>query len=87
MTKWISVKDKLPTDLEEVMFFYTIDQHKKDIVCGHLENGIWHICYLYTSMKLGNLVNVTHWMPLPEEPSVDQPWLIDRLLEKNGEKK
>lgn len=78
MSKWISVKDKLPSELEEVMFFYIIygnkifNQHndiaKRDIVCGHIEKGIWHICYLYSSLPLSNEVNVTHWMPLPAYP-------------------
>lgn len=65
---WISLNDQYPPNLLEVMFFYTIDEHKKDIVCGHYDKGCWHICYLYSSVPLNNEVKVTHWRYLPEFP-------------------
>lgn len=71
---WISVKDKLPPELQDVLFVYSIKNlHgqviKKDIVCGHIAKNLWHICYLFNSLPLNNNVEVTHWMPLPEKPS------------------
>ena len=71
MNEWIRVKDRMPPDLHEVMFFYVIIDNpsssigKKDIVCGHVENGVWHICYLYHSVPLNFRVHVTHWKELP----------------------
>lgn len=79
-SEWVSVKDKLPNEFEEVMFFYVMHMNqsltprkeigKRDIVCGHYANGIWHICYLYTSLPLRNDIDieVTHWLPLPDYP-------------------
>ena len=64
----ISVKDSMPEEYQEVLFFYTIKNYKKDFVCGHYAKGIWHVCYLYTSIRLGDNVNVTHWAKLPEYP-------------------
>lgn len=74
--EWINVKDKLPPEFKEVMFFYQIymdfkqekEVVKKDIVCGHYANKIWHVCYLWHSIALRDCVHVTHWMPLPENP-------------------
>jgi hypothetical protein len=74
MNEWIGTSERMPPDFHEVMFFYVIldDRHgtimKKDIVCGHHENGEWRICYLYHSLKVNRLVMVTHWMELPDYP-------------------
>lgn len=66
---WIKVIDRLPPEFQEIIFFYTIDKHKKDMVCGHYARGAWHICSLYMSIVLNDEVKVTHWMPLPEPPN------------------
>lgn len=89
MNNWISCSERMPNDLQEVIFFYIIrnnfsltsyeleknikkcDIIKRDIVCGHHENGIWYVCYLYVSTPLQciyNDIEVTHWMELPEYP-------------------
>ena len=58
--KWISVKDGLPEEGEEVIFY-----EMRDIpyyYLGYQEGGkSW---YSYTSSK----AFPTHWMPLPEPP-------------------
>ena len=78
---WINVNDRLPPDFEEVMFFYIIeDMYKKDIVCGHRANGVWHICYLYESVPLNDLIKVTHWMPLPQFPNMKHTLYIKNKL-------
>lgn len=80
MSEWISVKDQMPDEHVDVMFYYNMHGNpmfkqestivKRDIVCGHYANGIWHICYLYMSLPLRDDrgIKITHWMPLPEMP-------------------
>jgi Protein of unknown function (DUF551). len=73
--QWISVKDQLPSDMKDVLFCYILRNEiskeivRKDIVTGHLGNGIWHICYLFHSIPLKETVEVTHWTELPEKPN------------------
>ena len=78
--QWISVKDKLPSHLEKVIFYV---EERNEYYCGFfqkfLENG------RIGSPKAENIFfenldnwwfegeNITHWMPLPEPPKPDQP--------------
>jgi len=67
--KWISVKDGLPEDCKEVIFFSVNDVGSKELMIGHREKGYWtHCCMFYSTRRLTDLVAVTHWMPLPEYP-------------------
>lgn len=73
MNKWISVKEQLPEKLKDVLFYYYItgmnnQKIKEDIVCGHLDDEGWNICYLFISMPINDKVIVTHWMELAEFP-------------------
>lgn len=57
--KWISVRDKLPEDGEDVL------------VCTQSKNGSRNIDKGYWSINRfvhRGCANVTHWMPLPEPP-------------------
>lgn len=60
--EWISVKDRLPEDQEEVL------------VCTRSKNGIRNIDKGYMAidrfMHRGR-AEVTHWMPLPHPPKGD----------------
>lgn len=54
---WISVKDKLPAPLEDVLVCYA----NGNVSCSYkLYLGDWSFESLYGP--------VTHWMPLPEPP-------------------
>ena len=61
MTEWISVKDRLPKDFDEDVLVYTSDR----------------LQHLIASPKDWAIIEcdydcfVTHWMPLPEPPEVD----------------
>jgi hypothetical protein len=68
--EWISVNDKLPPDLHEVLYFATTNEgNTREIMTGHRENGFWkHCCMFYSSQTLNHLVKVTHWMELPDYP-------------------
>lgn len=70
MTEWISVKDRLPEVFDEVLVYYNgfiavawreTEKIKNGIVGWH-----WNLQKYYPE----SLVNVTHWMPLPEPPEV-----------------
>lgn len=57
--QWISIKDRLPEDQEEVL------------VCTRSKNGVRNIDKGY--MAIDRFIHrgraeVTHWMPLPEPP-------------------
>lgn len=69
--EWISVKDKLPPDFQEVLYFaITNNGNTREIMTGHRENGFWkHCCMFYSSQTLNHLVKVTHWMELPNYPA------------------
>ena len=67
---WISVDERLPKDLEEVLYFAINDGGSKEIMTGHREKGEWtHCCLFYSTMYL-KCCKVTHWMPLPDYPKV-----------------
>jgi hypothetical protein len=70
MSNWIDVKDKMPPDKHEVLYFaVTNDGNSREIMTGHTENGLWtHCCLFYSTRFLSELVTVTHWMELPDYP-------------------
>lgn len=57
-TKWISVKDRLPEDDDDVLILI----YGKIIGVGYRINGKWK------SIAKAKAPVVTHWMPLPEPP-------------------
>ncbi len=76
--EWISVKEQLPHNDDEVLIFVS-----NDIVQAYLKNGIWKGSVMVTDNMNDGYVHdreickqgspfdfVTHWMPLPEPPTV-----------------
>jgi hypothetical protein len=53
--KWISIKDQFPDEHKEVLYY-------------SLEQGIELGFYNPSQTQRGRLKDITHWMPLPEEP-------------------
>ena len=81
MVEWISVEDRLPTDLDDWVLISYVDQinHELRFVTsiGKLRDGIWvtlesEVDSLKRKEKVDfekdYLVKVTHWMPLPDSP-------------------
>jgi len=60
MSKWISVKDKLPKEGNEILIFNII--YYKPISIGYLKNNNFFDLIDSTMTP----IKVTHWMPLPE---------------------
>ena len=58
--EWISVKDRMPEQNEQVLCYYHYEPKSPDVICQntYFNNGIW----------MSETSKVTHWMPLPEPP-------------------
>jgi hypothetical protein len=71
--KWISVEERLPPNLKEVLYVAVNDTGTKEIMTGHREmDEYWtHCCLFYSTMRLNELVKVTHWMELPGYPHTE----------------
>jgi hypothetical protein len=61
--KWISVNDRMPEDGQEVIIYSE---------GGKVEAGVYYsneFGFDYYDVSIRDIiVNVTHWMPLPEPP-------------------
>jgi hypothetical protein len=67
---WISVKNKLP-DATCRCWCYVEEQ--TDLGLSHYQ---WNCCFNVDTKEFTDnckVVSVTHWMPLPEPPTADQP--------------
>lgn len=68
--QWISVKDKLPPQGEEVLAYVPLDGQ---IFVGHCSKYYWkdqYVWYITTAMKVTKTMTkkVSHWMHLPGAP-------------------
>ena len=59
VNQWISVKDRLPKEWYEVLVYSEMGKIEQAIYV----NGRWKL-----SAFLGEIVDVTHWQPLPKPP-------------------
>lgn len=68
MSEWISVKDKLPDDGQQVLAYYTgveeIDEPPKVRTTFYFGFNNGFSCVKHYG-------SVSHWMPIPEPPEVD----------------
>ena len=58
MSKWISVKDRMPETYDDVLILDAFN----NMFTGYYEHQEWHDNYGCAAD------DVTHWMPLPEPP-------------------
>jgi Protein of unknown function (DUF551) len=69
--QWISVKDKLPEEFEEVLVIRTdmpnLLGYKIDYVVKYPDNS--ETPYIWARTLSDEWEKVTHWMPLPEGPN------------------
>ena len=62
--KWVSVKERLPKKRQLV---WTYSDDKKSSYGMMLRHGVWEV------IRDGcELIEVTHWMPLPEPPKEEK---------------
>lgn len=65
MPEWISVKDRLPEEMQTVLVF---DQIEKISTMTFYTDSMYGKCWSDDYEQEINLGWVTHWMPLPEPP-------------------
>jgi hypothetical protein len=76
MNKWISVKDKLPEIIVNVLCYNEYSQ----MTIGHLSFSK----DMFLDDHVHEIEKVTHWMPLPEAPN-DFEIEMDKLLAEDYE--
>ena len=59
MSEWISVEDRLPKGVDDVLVYYNFG-YITSRAAHHIADGVDGIG--------GHVYHVTHWMPLPEPP-------------------
>ncbi len=67
---WIDVTVEKPRYLKKVLFHWFCEGGNRNVSMGYLCSEGWDIYLPYHSYKLNKLINVTHWMELPEYPTV-----------------
>jgi hypothetical protein len=80
MSKWISVKDRLPEDGWRILLYCDVpDEYGKERIGVYLGGKYWEIIggeyyTLKDTMKriTRKKIIVTHWMPLPEPPESEE---------------
>ena len=63
---WVSVEKELPTESEDVLMTYKSHLGNWHTYTGYVFNGMWH--FGEEGENVGDRI-VTHWQPLPENPS------------------
>lgn len=70
--EWISIKDRLPNNLQKVLFHWVSSGRLRNIAMGYLCEDGWDIYLPYHSYKLRqDKFPVTHWRDLPEFPEME----------------
>jgi hypothetical protein len=71
MDKWISVKEKLPTDMKPVLTYYGFLDENGELYSGRYMGVMPYFAYdddPHWQHEGSYGLTVTHWMPLPEPP-------------------
>lgn len=72
MSKWISVKDRLPSPNEDVLLVDILGSSPSEIFLGWQATGRWFETHYYCKEGASHQIDndqITHWMPLPEPPN------------------
>lgn len=83
MSEWISVKERLPAEGQQVLLIVSLAENPKEIIYATLESayipnshmGIYHYWQSRTAnITLRDVVwsKITHWMPFPELPKEEK---------------
>ena len=74
--KWISVKERLPEEYVPVLAFgiYSMsgDQRSDEPIISLVEYKGKNKDYWPQEYDAFGLIKVTHWMPLPDKPKIDE---------------
>jgi len=84
MNEWINIKNRLPDDEDEILFFNILD---KKVSIGYKKKGYFFDLIDFTMTP----INITHWMPLPNPPEKEQmkfeateKWIKDAAENETG---
>lgn len=67
--EWISVKDKLPPEDESVLVVvHECSEAFEPISLVEISSYSHDFDFDLTDLPIGGVVDITHWMPLPEPP-------------------
>lgn len=64
VAEWVSVKDRLPKDGQDVLAYLNDGEETRIAPCNY-SNGVWFDSVMNCAVVLQD---VTHWMPLPPPP-------------------
>ena len=67
MSEWISVKDRLPKNGQDILAYSINGEKETRIVPANYDHDVWYDCIFNHVMHNGC---ITHWMPLPDPPEV-----------------
>ena len=80
MSNWISVAERLPPDGQEVLVYFQHNIGQSRALVGYHFDNEWSYCVIFESYVLDYFgLTVTHWMKLPESPSLEQSYSSKRL--------
>lgn len=77
MSKWISVQDRLPMDIKDVLAIAAPESVMRVAYYSH-ESKRW---FSSETNKPAAHGTVTHWMPLPNTPAQDEYESMDALAD------